>query len=59
MEKILEKGDEFTQLEYERVNKILNNKISNEKKKELGIRLNILQSFQVVGKRSYVERGDL
>ncbi|XP_026754997.2 protein windbeutel isoform X1 [Galleria mellonella] len=47
MEKILEKGDDFINTESERVKKILNSKVSEEKKKELGIRTNILQTFQL------------
>ncbi|XP_049879583.1 protein windbeutel [Pectinophora gossypiella] len=46
MKKILEKGDEFIKVETERVKKLQSGKISEEKKKELGTRLNILQSFQ-------------
>lgn len=51
MEKILEKGDEFINTEYERVKKILNGKVSEEKKKEIGIRINILQTFQLYDKQ--------
>lgn len=47
MEKILEKGDGFVNLETERVKKLRSGKVSDEKKKELGIRLNILQTFQL------------
>lgn len=59
MEKSLEKGDEFTKLENERVKKLLNGKLSEEKKKELGIRLNILQSFQLVDKQKSHLKDDL
>ncbi|CAK1590156.1 unnamed protein product [Parnassius mnemosyne] len=55
MEKILEKGDEFTKSEYDRVKKLLSGKISDEKKKELGVRLNILQSFQLFGKTQNIK----
>lgn len=47
MDKIIEKGDEFTKTEIERVKKLLSGKVSDEKKKELNIRLNILQAFQI------------
>ncbi|XP_013193360.1 protein windbeutel-like [Amyelois transitella] len=47
MSKILEKGDDFIKSESERVKKILSGKVSEEKKKELGIRTNILQAFQL------------
>ncbi|XP_028169006.1 protein windbeutel [Ostrinia nubilalis] len=47
MEKILEKGDDFIKTETERVKKLQSGKVSDEKKKELGIRLNILQTFQL------------
>lgn len=46
MEKILEKGDDFPKTEIERVKKLLSGKVSDEKKKELNTRLNILQAFQ-------------
>ncbi|XP_068623637.1 endoplasmic reticulum resident protein 29 [Battus philenor] len=59
MEKTLEKGDDFTKLENERVKKLLTGKISDEKKKELGIRLNILQSFQPLDGPNKVGREDL
>ncbi|XP_023946027.1 endoplasmic reticulum resident protein 29 [Bicyclus anynana] len=45
MQKVLEKGDEFIGTEINRINKLLTGKISNEKKKELASRINILQSF--------------
>lgn len=47
MEKILEKGDDFVKSETERVTKLHNSKVSADKKKELGVRLNILQTFQL------------
>ncbi|KAM3963963.1 endoplasmic reticulum protein 29-like protein wbl [Aphomia sociella] len=50
MQKILEKGDDFVNTEFERVQKIINSKVSEEKKKELGIRTNILQTFQLATK---------
>ncbi|CAH2233956.1 endoplasmic reticulum resident protein 29 [Pararge aegeria] len=46
MQKILEKGDEFIATEINRINKLLSGKVSNEKKKELASRINILQSFK-------------
>ncbi|XP_034827637.1 protein windbeutel [Maniola hyperantus] len=45
MQKVLEKGDEFIAAEIKRVNKLLSGKVSDEKKKELASRINILQSF--------------
>ncbi|KOB59631.1 Windbeutel [Operophtera brumata] len=48
--KVIEKGDEFITTEDKRVKKLLNGKVSNEKKKELEIRLNILQTFQLLNK---------
>ncbi|XP_059052125.1 endoplasmic reticulum resident protein 29 [Achroia grisella] len=51
MEKILEKGNDFINTESERVKKILNSKVSEEKKKELGIRTNVLQSFQLLSSK--------
>lgn len=47
MEKILDKGNEFIKTESARVKKLLSGKVSEEKKKELGIRTNILQTFQL------------
>ncbi|XP_072934290.1 endoplasmic reticulum resident protein 29 [Epargyreus clarus] len=47
MEKIQEKGDEFIISEKQRVNKLLGGKVSEEKKKELALRINILQTFQL------------
>ncbi|CAH2093651.1 unnamed protein product [Euphydryas editha] len=45
MKKVLEKGDDFISSEITRVKKILDDKISEKKQKELNTRLNILQSF--------------
>lgn len=45
MQKIIEKGDEFAATENKRLQKLLNGKISMDKKKELQHRLNILQIF--------------
>lgn len=59
MQKILEKGDDFVQSENERVKKILTSKVSEEKKNELGIRINILQSFQLFEKKSKSEKAEL
>ncbi|XP_045503375.1 protein windbeutel [Colias croceus] len=47
MEKILEKGDEFVKSENQRIKKVMSGKLSDEKKQEMGHRLNILQSFQL------------
>ncbi|KAI5632350.1 protein windbeutel [Phthorimaea operculella] len=46
MEKVLDKGDSFIKTETDRVKKILSGKISEEKKKEINTRLNILQNFE-------------
>lgn len=46
MEKILEKGDDFIQSETARVNKLLDGKVSKEKKQILNFKVNILQSFK-------------
>lgn len=51
MEKIIEKGDQFINTEHERVKKILSGKVSDEKKKEIGIRINILQTFHLYDKQ--------
>lgn len=55
MEKIIEKGDDFVQKEQERVKKIMSSKVSEEKKNELGIRINILQTFQLYDKQKVKE----
>lgn len=52
MEKILEKGDEFVKTEHDRVNKLLSGKVSEDKKKQLQNRINILQTFQLHNKQS-------
>lgn len=49
-EKILEKGDDFIPAESTRVKKLLTEKISKTKKKELETRINILDTFQVYDK---------
>ncbi|CAH2986185.1 unnamed protein product [Chilo suppressalis] len=59
MEKVLEKGDDFVKSENDRVKKLLSGKISEEKKKELGMRLNILQSFQIFDKNGKQNKEDL
>ncbi|CAB3222131.1 unnamed protein product [Arctia plantaginis] len=59
MQKVLEKGDDFVRSEYERVKKILNSKVSDEKKKELHKRINILMSFQLHDKQSKAEKAEL
>ena len=45
MKKILHKGNEFIKNEKERVEGLIKNKISKEKKQEMEGRLNILKSF--------------
>lgn len=50
MQRIIDKGDEFVGTENKRVKKLLNGKVSNDKKKELENRLNILQTFQLTKK---------
>lgn len=55
MEKIIEKGDDFVKTEQERVKKIMNSKVSEEKKNQLGIRINILQTFQLYDKQKVKE----
>lgn len=47
MEKIIEKGDDFVKTEHDRIKKLLSEKISDEKKKNMAIRINILQTFQL------------
>lgn len=51
MEKIIEVGDDFINTEQQRLKKLLDGKISEEKKKQLAIRTNILQSFQQAAKK--------
>lgn len=45
MERILERGDVFVQTEQTRIEGLLKGKISNDKKKQMEERRNILQSF--------------
>ncbi|KAI1293707.1 Endoplasmic reticulum resident protein 29 [Halotydeus destructor] len=45
MQKILERGNAFVESEQERVKNLLEGKVSDAKKSELKIRVNILQSF--------------
>lgn len=59
MEKVLEKGDDFIQSEVDRVKKLLSGKVSDEKKKQLGTRINVLQTFQLLDKQSKVAKEDL
>lgn len=59
MQKILEKGDEFVESEHNRVKKVLNSKVSDEKKIEIGIRINILQTFLLHDKQVKVEKEEL
>lgn len=47
MNKIVEKGDEFVDKEWERVKKLQNGKITKEKKTDMQSRMNILQSFKL------------
>lgn len=47
MEKILSKGDEFVKTENDRVKKVMSGKLSDEKKRDMAQRMNILQSFQL------------
>ncbi|VVC36132.1 Hypothetical protein CINCED_3A024866 [Cinara cedri] len=47
MRKALEKGDEFFHTETVRINNVLKGSMTNEKKADLGIRLNVLESFKV------------
>ncbi|KAL4703510.1 hypothetical protein ACJJTC_018094 [Scirpophaga incertulas] len=46
MVKVVEKGDDFLTLEHDRLTNILRDQVSKEQKKALGIRMNILQTFQ-------------
>ncbi|KAJ8712758.1 hypothetical protein PYW08_008062 [Mythimna loreyi] len=59
MEKVLEKGDDFVQSEVDRVKKLLSGKVSDEKKKQLGTRINILQTFQLLDKQAKASKEDL
>ena len=47
MERVIERGDIFLQSERERVNNLLSGQMSEQKKKQLMITLNILESFQL------------
>lgn len=47
MKRVLEKGTEFIKTEEERIEKLLTEKISIQKKKDLHDRLNILSSFKM------------
>lgn len=47
MRKALEKGDEFFHTETVRINNVLKGSMTKEKKSDLSIRLNILESFKV------------
>ena len=50
MNKILDKGDGFVKTEIERVEKLRDGKVSDNKKEQLGRRLNILTSFELRAK---------
>jgi len=47
MRKALEKGDEFFHTETVRINNVLKGSMTREKKADLSVRLNILESFKV------------
>lgn len=47
MRKALDKGNEFFYTETIRINNVLKGSMTNEKKADLGVRLNILESFKV------------
>lgn len=47
MRKALEKGNEFFDTETIRINNVLKGSMTPEKKSDLGIRLNILESFKI------------
>ncbi|GBP00557.1 Endoplasmic reticulum resident protein 29 [Eumeta japonica] len=60
MQKIIDKGDSFIKTEFDRVKKLTKGKLSEEKKKELGTRLNILQAFQLHEKQhDFTEKEEL
>jgi endoplasmic reticulum protein 29 len=44
---VMDKGDKFVQTEMERVEKLKDGKVSDNKKEQLGRRLNILTSFEL------------
>jgi endoplasmic reticulum protein 29 len=46
MKRIIEKGDSLISTEQERVDKLLTGKLSDNKKRDLSNRLNILDSFK-------------
>lgn len=48
MKGILDKGEDFIAQQNERINKLLNDKLSEKKIEELNQRLNILSSFKVL-----------
>lgn len=47
MKKVIESGVSFIKQEMDRVNKLLQGKLSDKKKTELQSRLNIIRSFNV------------
>lgn len=47
MKKVIEKGSNFIKTEIERITKLKTGKVSAEKKKELELKLNILQTFVI------------
>lgn len=47
MKRILEKGSDFVQLEKKRQRQLLNGKLSDNKKKEVQQKLNILTAFEI------------
>lgn len=51
MEKMIEQGDKFIKTEQQRLKKLLDGKISEEKRKQLVMRSNILESFQHATKK--------
>ena len=55
MRKMLEKGDDFLQMELSRVDTLRKGKLAKEKKEEMDRRLNILQSFQPKSPASNIE----
>lgn len=46
MQRMLDKGQAFIDDEIKRLNKLLTGKLSNEKKTDMGYRINILQAFR-------------
>lgn len=55
MEKVLEEGENSIQSEVDRLNKLMSGKVSDGKKKQLGTRINILQTFQSVNEKADVK----